>query len=73
MADTEDIAKVLTDYIVDSEYLNMHIPSIQSKMEDIVNWLMPVTSIGAARDFVRKMKAWNEDTEAQEETRSMDA
>jgi hypothetical protein len=55
MADTEDVAKVLTDYVVDSEHLNMHIPSIQRKMEDIVlEWYIDILD---ARAFVKRMKA----------------
>jgi len=57
MADTEDISKVLTDYVVDSEHLNMHVPSIQKKMHDIVYWLMPDAQIKDIRLFVRRMKS----------------
>ena len=54
MADTEDVAKVLTDYVVDSP-INMHIPSIQRKMEDIVlEWYIDILD---ARAFVKRMKA----------------
>jgi hypothetical protein len=56
MADTEDIAKVLTDYVVDDP-INMYIPSIQDKIHDIVCCLMPDVQMKDVRSFVRRMKA----------------
>jgi len=67
MADTEDIAKVLTDYVVGGEHLNMHVPSIKKKMENIViEWYIDILD---ARKFVKRMKAREDiNTETQEET-----